>query len=112
MRSSTTVLKGRPFVSCLNDRTACRVDIVNVIMTVRDGGTIGKLTTATDTLFNKDGRELLSDESIGSKGSIVSPCSPSVSGFVGGGAQSRAGHQFTDSDYDWLYLRTSFGDRR
>lgn len=32
MRSSTTVLKDRPFVICLNDRTACRVDIVNVVM--------------------------------------------------------------------------------
>lgn len=32
MRSSTTVLKGRPFAICLNDRTAWRVDIVGVMI--------------------------------------------------------------------------------
>ena len=65
MRSSTTVLKDRPFVICLNDRTACRVDIVDMMSERRRERERVQIPTqpATDTLFNKDGRELLGDES-------------------------------------------------
>lgn len=57
IRSSTTVLKGRPFVICLNDRTACRVDILNVTMSEGRKGERLEASTQQQTRYPTERRQ-------------------------------------------------------